>query len=342
MHAILPVKSLIMDILADRIEPETSWKMPALEQAILATIAYADVFDYPLTLREIHWYLCGIPASLREVYAGLRRLDCGSRQLVSLAYVPGDGAELNGGYYTLPGREETVDLRRERGKNAVPLWQKARAYAQTISHLPFVRMVALTGALAMGNVEPGDDLDFLIVTEPGRLWLCRACVIALGYWATRGHDLICPNYFISERALALQDRNLYTAHEIAQMIPLAGMDTYARMRACNAWVQEFLPNALGTPRLSHKLLVRSSDPGKTSKSRRRLQRATEAALRTPPGRLLESWEMQRKLRKFRLQQASHPESNFSPDYCKGHFNDHERRTLTAYARRLQALELECL
>jgi hypothetical protein len=330
-----------MDTLAYTTESKVFWKIASIEQAILTTIAYADVFDYPLTPDEIHRYLSGIPATRQEVYAGLRSLRSGNRHLFSLSHAPLDES-VAAEYYTLPGREALVDLRQNREKYAAPLWGTARAYARAIARLPFVRMVALTGALAMGNVEPGDDLDFLIITEPGHLWSCRASVIALGYWAARRHDLLCPNYFISERALVLQDRNLYTAHEIAQMIPLSGMQTYTRMRACNSWVQGFLPNANGLPRQSGKAWRQSPAIASPDEPLHPLQRVAEAALRTPPGRWLEGWEMRRKIIKFSRQQASHPESNFGPDYCKGHFNDHGQRTLAAYARRLQALGLEDL
>lgn len=315
--------------------------MPTIKQAILWTVAYADVFDYPLTVDEIHWYLCGLSASREEVEDTLRgRGLCPTH----LARVTCAANEARGGYYTLPGRESIVALRHQREGAAVGLWRKAWAYAQRIAQLPFVRMVALTGSLAVGNVQPGADIDYLIITEQGRLWLCRAAVIALGLWATRQGDVICPNYFLSEHALAVTERNLYTAHEFAQMIPLYNVDAYQQVRASNTWVQHYLPNANGLPCLTNKL--HASKPAGISDMQHPqappLKRVAEAAFRTRSGAKLEAWEMGRKLRKYRHELERHPESDFGPDCCKGHFNDHMARTHACFSQRLQSIGAEAI
>src|SRR5205085_8843103 len=117
----------------------------------------------------------------------------------------------------------------ERASVATDYWHRAIHYGHIMGGLPFVRMVAVTGALAMDNIADG-DVDYLVVTEPGRLWLCRALIVGLvRVAALRGTEL-CPNYFLSERALVLHERNLFIAHEVAQMVPVAGLETYQRMR----------------------------------------------------------------------------------------------------------------
>jgi hypothetical protein len=188
-------------------------------------------------------------------------------------------------------------------------------------------MVAVTGSLAVDNIEPGSDIDFLIVTVPQRVWLCRLFVIALVKFAEwRGHSL-CPNYFISEKALIITNRNLFTARELAQMVPVAGFDTYQTMRRLNKWVDDYLPNASDHPQAQ----TAPDQPISLSK------RIAERILQSPLGTWLENWEMRRKIRKLTCQNPEQQEADFSPDWCKGHFDGHQECILNAYNERLHSL-----
>ena len=288
-----------------------------LEQAILQTVAYADVFDYPLTFEEIHRYLVAFVAPPETTRAILGNGHLVPKRLSRCR-----------GYLTLPGHEAIVELRRTREQIASQLWPRAIHYGHILAQLPFVRMVALTGALAMNNVEADADLDYLIVTAPGRLWVCRALVIVLVRLAAQRGDIICPNYFLTERALNLQERNLFTAHEMTQMVPLSGREVYERMRQINSWTEDFLPNAIGAPRV-----ITTRDGHHHG-----LQSISEGILNTSPGEWFEQWEMNRKVRLFSQRVIEHPEADFGRDWCKGHFDDHEHRVMAAFAERLQALE----
>ncbi len=289
----------------------------AVERAILQAVAYADVFDYPLTTAEVHRYLVGVSAPLETV-----------RSILHNGWLVPHSLACCGDYFMLLGREEIVETRRSRATAAAHLWPCAVRYGRVIEALPFVYMVAVTGALAMDNVKPDSDIDYLIVTEPGRLWLCRALVIALVRLAALHGDVVCPNYFLSDRALVLTERNLFIAHELAQMVPIAGLATYYRMRQLNTWVDDFLPNAEGLPR-----------PVATSTLHGRPVRIlAETALRTPIGGWLERWEMSRKVRRFSQQRNDRAEATFCADWCKGHFDGHGQRILAAFADRLGAFE----
>src|SRR5437763_11302992 len=108
----------------------------ALERAIVQAVAYADVFDYALTADEIHRYLIGVPAS-----RGVVRAVLANSRPAAIAR--------SGRYFTLVGHESSVDTRRARAASAATYWRRAVRYGRAMSNLPFVRMVGVTGALAM-------------------------------------------------------------------------------------------------------------------------------------------------------------------------------------------------
>jgi hypothetical protein len=139
--------------------------------------------------------------------------------------------------------------------------------------------------------------------------------------------VICPNYLLSECALAFEERNLYSAHEVTQMTPLAGVRTYQRLRAANSWVAEYLPNAGGPPRAVT-----------VTPRARVLRRAAELALGGRLGGWLERWEMRRKVRKLGREAGGNPEAAYGVDWCKGHVSGHEQRILTTFAERWRAAE----
>src|SRR5690606_6133029 len=158
----------------------------------------------------------------------------------------------------------------------------ARRYGGLIARLPFVRMVAVTGSLAVDNADEDDDLDFLIVTAPGRVWLTRAMVMAVGRLASLRGITLCPNDLSAETALELPDRDFYTARELLQMRLIAGTATYIRMLETNAWWRDFLPNA--EPDLAGH---GSGKPDATGSRPSFLRGASEAFLRLPPFDALE-------------------------------------------------------
>ncbi len=287
---------------------------PDLQNAILQTVAYADVFDYPLTAREIHRYLTGIQANREDV----------EQILHESTLLPSEN-----GYYTLPNRGELTRIRSRREKIAAQMWPQAIAYGRVIAHLPFVRMVAVTGSLAMNNVDRDPDIDYLIVTAAGRLWMVRAMTLLVSRAAAVRNVRLCPNYLITENALVFPDQTLYSAHELVQMVPIYGLDVYERICRMNSWKDVFLPNAQGLPPVRDEIKIVNYQPV--------IKRFFERALRMPPGAWLENWEMQRKIRRLSAEQSDSPESCFAADYCKGHNLQHGQRTERVLRARLESL-----
>jgi hypothetical protein len=298
--------------------------LPANEQvtrAILKTILYSDLFDFPLTPEEIAHYLIAAPGSKSQDLDILR----------DLARLDGWISQVDG-FVTLPGREIIIAGRRLRSEISRRSWRKARFYARILGCLPFVRMVGVTGALAMDNSEECDDVDILLVTAPHRVWLARAMSLLLVYAGKLTPRTLCPNYVISEESLALEPHTIYVAHEFVQMVPLYGFETYQKMRALNPWIKQMLPNAAAP--LHYEPEYR---PGKIGRC---IKGAMERLLAGRMGERLDIWEMRRKIRKFSARMAlAHGSVIFDRNQVKGHFDDHGTRISLHYQRQLDEFRL---
>lgn len=249
-----------------------------LERAIIATITYRDLFDYPVTVEEIHRYLHRVTCELSDVRAALEDAEFANRYLAS-----------DGEFYALKQRDELFAVRRERRQLAEDLWPKALARGAVLSTLPFIRMVGVTGSLAPNNPNQAADIDFMFVTEGGRLWSTRALAKVLALLDRKfSSGELCPNFFVSTRALELEGQSLYIAQELAQMVPIYGMDEYDSLRDANPWIYDFLPNAAGAPPVPHR--CEPSAP--------LIRQVGETMLRTPLGDWFESRYCRYKLHKY--------------------------------------------
>lgn len=295
--------------------------MNTQEEAILRTILYADIFNFPLTVEEIHHFLIDdAPVSCEQIH---HRLTTSPALVGLLCY--------QNPYYMLADRPFLAKIRAEREEAAQTLWPLAVMYGMQLARIPFVRMVAITGSLAVRNPrDSNDDLDYMLVTESGRVWMARAFAILLVRSArTRGVE-ICPNYVLAEDALEQQHQNLYVAHDITQMIPIYGMDIYERFRQANPWASHHQPNA-------HKPFYHVAE--RNFETWNPVKRRVEAALRGQAGSAFENWEYRRKHQRFLTSQPSSPAAQIDANQVKGHFHDHGQATLRKYQERLQIYNL---
>ena len=279
-----------------------------LRDAVLATVVYADLFNFPLDRAEIHRDLIGVAAGRAE-----------TERTIAALVATGALAQIDE-LLTLPGRAALAAQRRERRAHAAHLWPRARRFGRALARFPFVRMVAVSGSLAAEHPDRRADIDYLIVTTPGRLWLVRGLAVLLVRLARTGGAHLCPNYLLTTRALTLQERDLYTAHELLQAAPPAGTPIYRRFLSENNWAAAWMPNrfqgATAAPDLPAEVGI--------------LGRFGEATLGGALGDRLERWEAARKRRRLGANgQAAH----FTDDVCAGHYGHHRRRVLREFEAR---------
>lgn len=205
-------------------------------RAIVATLLYYDLFSFPLRGEEL----------VRYAHQGGVN---GSYHLDDLP-LTAPWWESEDGFWFLRGRSDLLARRAALQHASIAKLTRARVWARFLQVIPGVRFVGVTGSLAMSAAVPEDDIDFLIIAAKDRLWLTRALVLAalLALGVKRADDgrsehpdRICANIFLSEADLHLPDHNLFIAHEVCQMLPLVGPDTYARFLQANSWVRDFLP-----------------------------------------------------------------------------------------------------
>jgi hypothetical protein len=282
-----------------------------LESAILETLAYSDIFEYPLHLNELYRYL-PLCTDVEQLLPVLNSLD-------GLLGKKDD-------FYFLAGREKIVEIRKQREAHSQKLLHQALTYGWMLGSLPFIRMVALTGSLAVMNSTKDADFDYMLVTAPNRVWTARAFALLLNR-VTRsfGHRL-CPNLIVSENALAWSTHDLYSARELCQMKPITGIGTYRILMKENEWIKDFLPNAF---------MESGSLPPKFQKLASGFQKLFELPLRSKLGDQFESWEMNRKIVRFSKQAGFGEETVFNADVCQGNFDHHKKWTQKAFDEKLQ-------
>ncbi len=293
-----------------------------IERAILKTVLYSDLFDYPLTPAEVAHYLVDVISDTEQI----------KEVLAAPMWLDGQIGQVEG-YVTIRGREVIVNRRRDRAHASRGLWRLARCYAGILCRLPFIRMVAVTGALAMDNSDEHDDVDVLLVTAPGRVWLARAFAIAVVLAGRLTRARLCPNYVLSQEVLSIEPRSVYVAHEFAQMVPMYGFDVYRRLKAANPWALQLLPNAMQP--------LRQEPEYRLGWLSRRFKGIGERFLGGRLGDRLEAWEMRRKISKFNSMRAAPGSVVFNRDQVKGHFEDHGGRISVQYQSLLEQYRLDC-
>lgn len=222
-----------------------------VQKQIIATIAYYDELDYPLTAFEVWKHLMAINEQKVDEQKKLSLsniLDIFEKREV------GNYVEEYQGLYFLKGRRELVEKRFQKNKIASLKIKKLRKIVWFLRFIPFVRMIGITGRLAMKNTGKDSDWDLFIILKKGKIWTGRTLLTAFIHLiGKRRHgnkikDRICLNYFITDESLKIDiserpfEVNLFSAGEYSFMIPIFGFKTFLKFQISNFWIRDFKPN----------------------------------------------------------------------------------------------------
>lgn len=207
--------------------------------AILKTLCYSDVFSYPLTRAQLWHYLPEKGISYGEFSKSLEVL-IRQKRIIH-----------RGGYFALYSSAASITNRLETEILAPAKIVKAKKVARILDYIPSVELVGISGSLALRSAKSNDDIDLFIITSANFLWTTRLlCTLLLDMVGLRRRpgekavkDKICINMFLSSSDLSLKERNVYTAHEIVQMVPILNKKMmYEHFMVANKWIVKYLPH----------------------------------------------------------------------------------------------------
>ncbi len=205
--------------------------MSEIKKNILATLAYFDLFNYPLTTDEILLYL---PV----------KCDPGTFENALMCLVIDRLVYHFDKFYTLKNDYFLIERRVKGNAKAAEMISIAKKVSDLLIRFPYVRGIAISGSLSKNFADENSDIDLFIITAKNKLWLARTmmhCFKKLTFLVKREH-YFCMNYYIDERDLQIHEKNIYTAIEIATLIPLHGDTVFEQFYNANAWSRDYLPN----------------------------------------------------------------------------------------------------
>jgi len=241
-------------------------ELPVGQQSVVRTLLYYHIFDFPLTAAEILRFS-------NHPWDGLADVEHAVRELVELSLIGTD----RGFHYV--GEDSHVEERvvdQARAREALP---RAERWSRFISRFPYVRGVAVSGTLSKGVMKEGDDLDYLVFTEPDRVWLCRLLLMGFKKLVLfDSHHRFCINYLLAADRLSIPDRDVFTATEIAWLLPAVNPSIFGQFLDANSWVLDYFPN-----------WQRRSGEGVAQLPGGRLKSLAETLLDLLGGRRLDDW-----------------------------------------------------
>src|SRR5688572_24761469 len=205
-------------------------KPDQVEAGVIRTLLYFDIFHYPLTLEEMIKFHPE-KSNKTDIVNAISHL---RNKLVVFKL---------DGFYSLHPDNTFIQRRKAGNELAKKRLLTAQNFSWLISKFPFVRAIMLSGSLSKDYMEANSDIDYFIITEPGRLWLTRGLLAMFKrLFLLNSHKFFCTNYLIDSQSLEIEEKNIYTAMETATLIPVYGKELYEKFITKNQWMKNHLPH----------------------------------------------------------------------------------------------------
>lgn len=218
-----------------------------LEDRVLRTLALFSQWGHAATVESLGQSLLGgavEPVALRP----------------RLGRIP--GVTQWDGIVGLQGREDLMAKTERRIRAHSELAEEhllvAREYTRDLMRwCPYVQCVALTGSLASGGFQDGDDIDFDLFVEDGTKYITYLVGTLLGLrysWRFRHRDvhphhatpllpkITCLNVVWTEgETRPFVRHDVAMAYELLRCVPLAGHERFDEVLHDNRWLEQHFP-----------------------------------------------------------------------------------------------------
>jgi len=220
--------------------------MNPLEQAIVKTLAWFDIFSYPLTDWEVYKYLWA-PSESHITYEKVRK------QLAKPSDWLTTRIENQDAWYFLRGKSLMVEQRQQRHAKFRKRWQRSKKMAQCLTLIPFLESFALCNLFPLESSKQTSDIDTFIITKDGRIWTVRLLLTTLTWLLRKWRhgkkiaNRFCLSFYISRqeldlRKIAQRPYDIYLVYWLALLAPLSGNKMAKDFFKINGWLKDYLPN----------------------------------------------------------------------------------------------------
>jgi predicted nucleotidyltransferase len=208
----------------------------SLENSILKVLVYFDLFNYPVSRKEILYFL--------EQEAGEEEIADALDELVHAGCI-----FRHDEFYALHD-DYFLAVRRKKGNDrAADMLVTAHRISRFLYRFPFVRGIGISGSLSKNFADEQSDIDFFVITKANRLWLARTFMHLykkLTFITGRQH-WYCMNYYVDEEALQIHEKNVFTATELITLMPVCGNGALDKFFRANEWAKNYYHNYAAKP-----------------------------------------------------------------------------------------------
>jgi hypothetical protein len=308
--------------------------MNSLHGAVLATLVYYDILDYPLTSFEIHKYLIN-PKRFTKSGVGVGNIELKEINTLLGEFVRSGVVGKKNRFYYLFRKDDICRLRVKREKISSQKWKKFLKLSKWLTTAPYLRGVFASGSMALGNTDNDSDFDVLVIAKKNRIYTCRffLWLISSMLRARRGRydkvapDKFCFNHYISEDGLYLSHQSLFNAQTYIHLKPVF-IDPFLteKFYSANRWINNYV----------HKFKPLYYDAGRSVDSTlflKNIARIFEFILKGIVGDVIENILKKYQQRRIRLNPATYEEGGrvvFNDKELEFHPRSFEKTLLARY------------